>query len=167
MPKLYHSNVRKVLRNTRRFVVLSLLGTFSLSACADNATKLRFGIEREAGRLGLDGETLEIRVPYEPVRDNGRPYWLIFMPRRHVSVTELIGSGLDETVAIQLFQDLSYVEFGDKTGPNLVVWQDGRRLAFTGTASPRADRVVVARKQGRCDVVLQRRAATWKIVGVQ
>lgn len=148
--------------------VLTLVSAVCLGACADSATRLSYRVHREVTRLGFEETDLETTVPYQPVRDNGRPYWLVFLPGWQFSLADLVVAGLDEDLALRIFQDLAYVDFGDETGPDLVVVQDGRRIFFTSTGwSARAERVMVVRKRGPCDVVLRRHAAAWKIVDVR
>lgn len=145
-----------------------LVGAVGFVACVDNATRLSGRVRREVSRLGAAGADLETVVPYRPVRDNQRPYWLVFLPGWRVSVADLSAAGLDEEPAERIFRELGYVGFGDADGPDLVVAQDGRRLHFTSTGwAARADRVLVARGRGPCGIVLRRHAAAWKIVAVR
>jgi hypothetical protein len=145
-----------------------LVGAVGFVARADNATRLSGRVRREVSRLGVEGTDLERLVPYRPVRDNRRPCWLVFLPGWRVSVADLSAAGLDEDLAERIFRELGYVGFGDADGPDLVVAQDGRRLHFTSTGwTTRADRVLVARGQGPCGIVLRRQAAAWKIVALR
>lgn len=154
-------------RAGRTASVLILIGTLSLGSCADNATRLGYRVGREIDRLGVDGEDLEIAVPYRPVRDNGLPYWLVFSPGWRFRVTDLVDAGLDEVVAERLFRELGYVGFGEEGRVRLAVVQEGRRTNFTSAVRAWPDRLLVEKRQGPCEILLERHAGAWRIVGVR
>ncbi len=147
--------------------IMCLISAVAMTACSDNAIKLRFGIEAAATKLGAGPELADERVPYVPVGDIGKGYWLIFFPERRVHAEELVARGMPREAADRIYRELGYVDVG--MGPLLVVDQEGERLAFTrydGKELVVVRDLIVEHRVGRCEVLLRKQNGTLYIDGV-
>ena len=148
---------------TAVFVLALLAG-----GCAtDNATRLRFAIEKVAARLEAGPDFTEDRVLYVPKGGATKPYWLVFFPERRVYAHELVERGMPEALADDIYRQLGYVGVG--MGAMLVVAQEGERLAFTsyhGKDFVFIDDLIVERRVGQSEIGLRKQNETLYITGV-
>jgi hypothetical protein len=133
----------------------------AVTACSDNAIRLRFAIEAAAERLDAGPDFSEERVSYVPVAAPKKAYWLIFFPERRVYAEELVARGMPAEAANRVFRELGYVDVG--LGPSLVVYQEGERLAFTGYYGKKlviVKDLIVEERTGRCEVLVRKQNET-------
>lgn len=133
--------------------------------CADNATRLSFGIERalrdtESARTG-DWRT----VPYRPKARPDEPYTLVFFPEQAVTPSDLVAAGVPTDLADRIFRDLDYVRVGRT--PLLVVVQPGARLTFTSAwrRFTVVEELLVLDGVGTRELLLERKGDRWVVHG--
>lgn len=150
------------------FWTAAVLSLVLVTACTDNAVRLRRGVERSASRLYEGPDFRQEAVRYVPVAAPDKPYWLIFFPETRTRAEHLVQAGVPLAVADQIFRELGYVDVGRK--PMLVVWQPGERLTFTGYHGRelvKIEGLIVANRTGPSEIVLEKRNETLYIVAVR
>ena len=152
-----------VAQHSSRIVVVSAVFlALPILACADNATKVTFGIERVLEQVaGVQPSPTTANVPYRPVRRADAPYTLVFFPPHRVTPDDLQAAGLSRPVTDEIFRRLDYLDVGSHE--MLVAIQDGVRLNFTTSFRPLAkvEDLLILRGVGTRELLLVRKGERW------
>lgn len=115
--------------NVKKNIILCLI-LFCCISCEDNATNLAKELESASGALQFEPKGTEYIINYRPVYKWTKPYVIILIPEREVTLDQLIQEGLDGDVGYDIFSSLGYMDvgYGDSL---LIVYQEGE-INFTG-----------------------------------
>lgn len=115
-------------RNLNIILILCLIQIGCVS-CVDNATKLAGQLETASNSLQFKPKGTEYTINYRPVYRWVKPYVIVLIPGREITLSELTQKGLDYDVGYEIFSSLGYIDvgYGDSL---LIIYQDGD-ITFT------------------------------------